>query len=87
MDKFNFFYRKFNNTYEIETPLCSARDYYEYRRVISASSRAVSYCGATTEAASLASFKRSDSATEAQSTTSQIQGADSTQLSGSCDEC
>ncbi|XP_035225954.1 G protein-activated inward rectifier potassium channel 3-like [Stegodyphus dumicola] len=80
-------YRKFNNTYEIETPLCSARDYCEYRRLMSVSSRAVSYCGATTEAASLASFRRSESTPEAHSTSSQTPGGDNNPLSGSCDEC
>ncbi|GBN57097.1 Inward rectifier potassium channel irk-1, partial [Araneus ventricosus] len=78
-------YRKFNSTYEVETPLCCARDYYEYRRLMSVSSRAVSYCGAATEVTSLGSFRRSESA-EAQSTSSQAQG-DSNRLSGSCDEC
>ncbi|XP_028966957.1 ATP-sensitive inward rectifier potassium channel 12 [Galendromus occidentalis] len=27
-------YSKFNNTYEVETPLCSARDFYEYQKLI-----------------------------------------------------
>ncbi|KAL3196510.1 hypothetical protein MRX96_045197 [Rhipicephalus microplus] len=27
-------YSKFNNTYEVETPLCSARDFYEYQRML-----------------------------------------------------
>lgn len=59
-------------------PMCSARDYYEHRRAMSASSYAVSYCGAPTEAASLA--------TVAQSTTSQIQEVNSTQPEACCDE-
>jgi potassium inwardly-rectifying channel subfamily J len=28
-------YSKFNGTYEIDTPMCSARDYYEYQRYLS----------------------------------------------------
>lgn len=27
-------YGKFNNTYEIDTPSCSAKDYYEYQRFL-----------------------------------------------------
>lgn len=27
-------YSKFNTTYEVATPLCSARDFYEYQRLI-----------------------------------------------------
>jgi len=27
-------YGKFNNTYEINTPLCSAKEYYEYQRFL-----------------------------------------------------
>lgn len=80
-------YRKFNNTYEVETPLCSARDYYEYKRVMCLSSRAISYCGATTtEGSSLSCFKRSESTPEAQSTSSQMQVLDSPK-SESCVEC
>ncbi|CAG2172516.1 unnamed protein product [Oppiella nova] len=28
-------YGRFNNTYEVDTPLCSAKDYYEYQRFVS----------------------------------------------------
>ncbi len=31
-------YGKFNNTYEIDTPLCSAKDYYEYQRFVNQNS-------------------------------------------------
>ncbi|KAL1483052.1 hypothetical protein MTO96_002125 [Rhipicephalus appendiculatus] len=30
---------KFNNTYEVETPLCSARDFYEYQRMLRSAPR------------------------------------------------
>lgn len=34
-------YSKFNNTYEVETPLCSARDFYEYQRMLRSAPRMV----------------------------------------------
>ncbi|XP_054711920.1 G protein-activated inward rectifier potassium channel 3-like [Uloborus diversus] len=81
-------YRKFNSTYEIETPLCSAHDFYEYRRAMSVSSRAVSYSVGTNEASSLASFRRSESTTEEQSSSSQVQvSATVLSTAGSGDEC
>uniref|UniRef100_T1KQ80 Inward rectifier potassium channel C-terminal domain-containing protein n=1 Tax=Tetranychus urticae TaxID=32264 RepID=T1KQ80_TETUR len=38
-------YSKFNNTYEIETPTCSAKTYYEYQRFIQCSSAALGVVG------------------------------------------
>ncbi|XP_064477905.1 ATP-sensitive inward rectifier potassium channel 12-like [Ornithodoros turicata] len=34
-------YSKFNNTYEVETPLCSAKDFYEYQRLLKSAPRMV----------------------------------------------
>lgn len=57
-------YSRFNATYEVETPLCSAKDYYSYVRLMSLSSTTTSYSGNTQGRFSVHSLRRCVSAGE-----------------------
>ncbi|XP_023243770.1 G protein-activated inward rectifier potassium channel 3-like [Centruroides sculpturatus] len=66
-------YSKFNTTYEVETPLCSAKDYYSYTRLLTVSSRATSFVEHPQERISLSSLRRSVSAVEKHSSNPHFQ--------------
>ncbi|KAF8773898.1 ATP-sensitive inward rectifier potassium like protein [Argiope bruennichi] len=61
-------YSKFNATNEVQTPLCSARDFYEYQRILSEATKSPSFVNppdnSTTSSSIREGYQRSNSSPE-----------------------
>lgn len=69
-------YSKFNATNEVQTPLCSARDYYEYQKMVAEAAKAQGYMNppdSSTDSTQV-SYKRSNSFPEGATISSKSTG-------------